>query len=239
MMSESKFNLPTLITAILISVVISVAISYSIISGQPGPPGIQGEVGLTGPPGPDGPKGEVGLTGIEGIQGEPGEPIVGPVGPQGLQGEEGSAHVCEEVQQRYDDLVESLNMTVVEGYSQTIECNISAGTDRTWAFLLPEYGIIWEARIVFSGAYVRMYQSYRIGDKQYLTGNSGTSLITEDHEYLVYYGPQDYLWGTLELEYYLHERDENEIWIIVTLNSQTIGQDCSAHIDLSTGGHPE
>lgn len=51
-MSEIKFNLPTLIAAILISVVLSVTISYSLISGQPGPegpPGPQGEVGPTGP----------------------------------------------------------------------------------------------------------------------------------------------------------------------------------------------
>jgi len=54
-MSENKFNIPTLIAAILISVVLSVAISYSIISHEPvGPQGPIGETGPEGPPGPPG-----------------------------------------------------------------------------------------------------------------------------------------------------------------------------------------
>jgi len=95
-MSESKLNLSTLIAAILISVVLSVAISYSVISpktgpsGPEGPLGLQGEVGLTGSQGIQGlkgdrgevgPQGEQGSQGIQGIAGELGEQ-----GPQGLQG---------------------------------------------------------------------------------------------------------------------------------------------------------
>jgi len=83
-MSESKFNLPTLIAAILISVVLSFAISYSVISPKTGPPG---------PDGPQGPQGEVGLTGSKGEQGPKGEQGLkgdrGEVGLQGPQGERG------------------------------------------------------------------------------------------------------------------------------------------------------
>ncbi|MBA7678235.1 hypothetical protein ES703_86508 [subsurface metagenome] len=78
-MSENKFNLPTLIAAILISVILSVAISYSVISPKTGPPGPEGPLGL---------QGEVGLTGSQGIQGPKGER--GEVGPQGEQGSQGS-----------------------------------------------------------------------------------------------------------------------------------------------------
>jgi len=73
-MSESKFNLPTLIATILISVILSVAISYSIISPK------------TGPPGPEGPQGPQGL---QGLQGEQGQSIQGIEGERGLQGIQG------------------------------------------------------------------------------------------------------------------------------------------------------
>lgn len=92
-MSESRFNLSTLIAAVLISVVLSVAISYSIISLKTGPPGSegpQGEVGLTGPPGSEGPHGPQGEQGIQGIQGEEGPPGVSIVGPTGSKGDTGA-----------------------------------------------------------------------------------------------------------------------------------------------------
>jgi len=102
------------------------------------------------------------------------------MGPQGPQGEEGPAHVCEEVQQRYDDLVNSLNITVIEGASQTIEYNISAGTDRTWEFLILEYGIIWEAKISFSGVKVIMSHAWRRGEERVFVGSSGISLTLKN-----------------------------------------------------------
>lgn len=89
MMSESRFNLPTVIAAVLISIILSVSISYVLITPREGPigsQGIQGEQGLTGEPGESivgsvGLQGELGLQGIQGIQGIQGE--------DGIQGEPG------------------------------------------------------------------------------------------------------------------------------------------------------
>ncbi|MBA7647082.1 hypothetical protein ES703_54852 [subsurface metagenome] len=225
----------TAIVSILISVGIFTIMKDSFIGTQ-GEQGVQGESGLQGI------QGLVGPMGPQGIQGEQGDSIVGPVGlqgPEGPQGEEGPAHVCEEVQQRYDDLLNSLNMTVVEGFSQTIEYNISAGTDRTWEFLIPEYGVIWSARISFNGWHVKKFHSWRRGDEQYFIGSGSNSLITEGYDWIVYYGPREYLWGTLKLEYYLDERHEDIIWVIVTMRSQlpTIGGIWDAQITLPSGAH--
>ena len=63
-MSENKLNVQTLIAAILISVVLSIAISYSVISRETGP---------LGPEGIQGPQGEQGIQGDPGIQGLQGE----------------------------------------------------------------------------------------------------------------------------------------------------------------------
>lgn len=78
-MSENKLNVQTLIAAILISVVLSVAISYSVISRETGPPGPEGTQGSQGEPGesivgPAGPQGEIGSVGSPGLPGEKGEP---------------------------------------------------------------------------------------------------------------------------------------------------------------------
>lgn len=75
-MSESKLNVQTLIAAILISVVLSVGISYiTMIRGPPGPQG------PSGPQGPVGPQGELGPIGSQGVPGSRGE--TGTQGPQG------------------------------------------------------------------------------------------------------------------------------------------------------------
>jgi len=219
--------------AVILSVVLSTGIMLAVPQKQDVSRGLQGEIGS---------QGEIGPQGEQGLQGEPGDSIVGPVGPQGPegpQGEEGSAREYEEVQQRYDDLVNLLNMTVVEGYSQTIEYNISAGTDRTWEFLLPEYGVIWDARIDFNDWMVKNYHSWRRGDEQYLIGSGSNSLITEGIDWIVYYGPREYLWGTLKLEYYLDERHEDIIWVIFTMSSQlpTIGGTWDAQITIPYGAH--
>jgi len=138
----------------------------------------------------------------------------------------------ESLNQSYTDLLNSLNMTVVEGFSQTIEYNISAGTDRTWEFLIPEYGVIWEASINFNGWHVKHTHSWRRGDERYLVGRGSNSLITEGVDWIVYYGPREYLWGTLKLEYYLDDRYTNKIWAICTMRSQlpTIGGNWDAEI---------
>ena len=96
-MSESKLNVQTLIAAIVISVILSVSVSYMIIPSGTGELGSQGPIGETGPPGPQGPIGE---TGSPGPQGETGPQ--GPLGPPGPPGESYSyeeflEHISEEL----------------------------------------------------------------------------------------------------------------------------------------------
>jgi len=62
-MSESKLNVKTLIAAIVISVLLSVSVSYMIIPSGTGELGSQGPIGETGPPGPKGEKGDTGPKG--------------------------------------------------------------------------------------------------------------------------------------------------------------------------------
>ena len=146
----------------------------------------------------------------------------------------GPAHEYESIQKKYDDLLAIVNMTVVDDYTQTIEYNISAGTDKTWEFLIPEYGIVWEAKISFSGTYVSMSHAYSIGDDRYFVGSSGRAIDRPDIPDQ-YYPGQDYLWGTIEVEYYLDTRDENMLWVIGSTMSQlpNISRGGSAYVDIS------
>ena len=75
-MSNSDINTNTLLAAVIISVILSVVISYAVL---PNVPSNEGSQGRQGPPGPQGPAGP------QGIQGEHGPS--GPTGPQGPQGE--------------------------------------------------------------------------------------------------------------------------------------------------------
>ena len=214
-MSESKINVQTLIVAVILSVVLSVGVSYTVIQGELGPQGEQGTQGVQGT------QGIQGLQGVRGVQGEPGE-----MGP---------AHEYEAIQKKYDDLLAIVNMTVVNDYSQTIEYNISAGTDRTWEFLIPEYGVVWEARITFSGSKVNLAHSWRRGEERVFVGSSGRGLTQKDYPDLVYYGIQEHLWGTITVDYYLYERDQNMLWVIcdIMTNLPTISRKAYADIDIS------
>ncbi|MCW3990861.1 MAG: collagen-like protein [Candidatus Bathyarchaeota archaeon] len=60
----------------------------------------------------------------------------------------------------YDNFLDDRNMTIIQDFTQSTEFNISAGTERTWEFLISEYGIIWEAKISFSGTYVSMSHAW-------------------------------------------------------------------------------
>ncbi|NVM55603.1 MAG: hypothetical protein HWN66_17985 [Candidatus Helarchaeota archaeon] len=80
-MSNSRLNLNTFIVAVVISVILSIGISYVIF------PSILAIEGLQGPSGPQGPQGPPGPQGPSGPQGLKGE--TGPQGPPGPQGEEG------------------------------------------------------------------------------------------------------------------------------------------------------
>jgi hypothetical protein len=73
-----------LIAAILVSSLISAAISTQLAVGPQGPQGEQGIQGLTGERGPAGPQGETGATGPTGPAGPQGA-----TGPQGAKGDKG------------------------------------------------------------------------------------------------------------------------------------------------------
>ena len=152
-----------------------------------------------------GPQGEQGIQGIQGEQ-----------GIQGIPGEMGPAHVCEEVQRKYDDLLAVVNMTVIDDYSQTIEYNISAGTDRTWEFLIPEYGIVWEAKIRFSGAYIWQSHAYNIEDRRIFVGSSGNELNYMGFE------NRENVWGTIKVEYYLTD-DPHRIRVVGHISTNLLG----------------
>ena len=72
-MSKNGINVTTLIAAVTISVVLSVGVSYVLLTsvlsmeGTQGPQGPPGQQGLQGPPGPEGPQGPQGepYTGFE------------------------------------------------------------------------------------------------------------------------------------------------------------------------------
>ena len=125
-------------------------------------------------------------------------------------------------------------MTVVEGCSQTIEYNISAGTDRTWEFLIPEYGIIWEAKISFSGVKVIMSHAWRRGEERVFVGSSEISLTYQDSADIVYYGIQEHLWGTITVDNYQLDGDPNKLWVTgsIMTNLPTISREANADFDI-------
>ena len=222
---SSNIDYKTVVIAVLISVVLTAGIAYWKPSNI-GPQGVQGPQGIQGEQGLQGIQGEQGLTGI---QGEPGESIIGPIGPQG---EPGEVYIDDDLRQEYEDLLDSINMAVVEGFTQTIEYNISAGTDEIWEFWIPKYGIIWEASISFSGIYISMAHSWRRGDERYFAGSSGLALDRPDIPNQ-YYPGQEYLWGTITVDYYLAE-DPGKLWVkgsIVT-NLPRIGRSAQSYIDI-------
>lgn len=141
----------------------------------------------------------------------------------------------EEINQSYMRLLYTLNMTVLQSFTQVIDYNISAGTERTWEFLIPKYGVIWEAKISFSGDYVSMSHAWRRGEERIFVGSSGVSLTYKGSEDIVYYGIQEHLWGTITVDYYLDERDSNKLWVMgsIMTNLPTINRGGHAYIDIS------
>jgi len=102
-MSESKLNLQTLIAAVLISVILSVSISYMIVPSGTGEPGLQGPIGETGPPGSKGEKGDAGPQGSTGSQGPQ-----GPAGPEGPPGPPGESYSYEEFLENISEELETV-----------------------------------------------------------------------------------------------------------------------------------
>lgn len=141
----------------------------------------------------------------------------------------------EKIHKNYTNLLNTLNMTIIQNFTQSIEYNITAGTKRTWEFLIPKYGIIWEAKISFSGTYVSMSHAWRRGEERVFVGSSGISLTYKGSEDIVYYGIQDYLCGTITVDYYLDERDHNKLLVTgsIMTNLPTINRGGHAYIDIT------
>ena len=119
---------------------------------------------------------------------------------------------------KYNLLLDTLNATVIKNWIQTIQYNISAGTNKVWTFVIPERGILWDVEIQFSATYVGMIYSWRQGDKRGFVGSSGMSLVAIDHPYLPYYGPQQYLYGTIKVNYF--DDGKGRLWVDAYLTTQ-------------------
>lgn len=139
-----------------------------------------------------------------------------------------------EINQSYASLLSSLDLTVIDSYSQSIEYNISAGTERTWEFLIPEYSIIWEVKISFSGEDVSMSHSWRRGEERFFVVGSSRPLTYTGSADIVYYGRQEYLWGTITVDYYQDDIEPNKIWVMsnIMTNLPTISRDANAYIEV-------
>ena len=105
-MSDNKINMQTVIIAVVISVILSVGISYMISPssqeavGPQGPPGTEGN---TGPQGLPGEKGDPGPQGERGSQG-----LTGPTGPPGPEGPPGESYSYEEVLEYVSEELEAV-----------------------------------------------------------------------------------------------------------------------------------
>ncbi len=96
-MSGNKLNIQTLMIAVIISVILSVGISYIISPSTVGPQGPTGPEGIQGPPGRTGDTGYQGETGAQGPRGERGlQGLTGTRGPAGADGQPGESYTYEE-----------------------------------------------------------------------------------------------------------------------------------------------
>ena len=98
-MTDNKLNVNTLIVAVIISVVLSFGLSYTLLPSMFAKEGPQGPLGPTGEQGATGPQGPLGLQGTQGSLGPKGDTgsqgIQGPAGPQGPPGEPYSGYELE------------------------------------------------------------------------------------------------------------------------------------------------
>ena len=111
----------------------------------------------------------------------------------------------------------TLQNILIHNFTQNIEFNISAGTEKTWEFLIPEYDIVWEAEINFSGTYVSMSHAWHRDEERVFVGSSGISLTYTGSADIIYYGRQEYLWGTITVDYYQDNADPNKIWVMSSI----------------------
>jgi cell division protein FtsB len=112
-----------------------------------------------------------------------------------------------------DSLAATIDAMHSSGLTQTATYNISAGTEKTQSFILDQFGIVWDTVVDFSGTSVnvRYYYWYQ-GERYYVISYSG-SLTRKNDPDIPYYGPQDYLYGTIKLEISPDWKDSRNIWI--------------------------
>lgn len=155
-MSESKLNVQTLIAAIVISVILSVSVSYMIIPSGTGELGFQGPIGETGPPGPKGEKGDTGLQGPQGEAGSPGtKGEKGDIGPQGPPGESYS----------YEEFLEYISEEL-----ETVKTWTGSADRKTELFYIPvnQIKISWDLDTdQYSSFTIWLYEE---GDEYYTDG---------------------------------------------------------------------
>jgi len=68
----------------------------------------------------------------------------------------------------------------------------------------------------------------------WLVDSPGISLTYKGSEDIVYYGIQNYIGGTITVDYYLDERDLNKLCVIgsIMINLPTINRGGHAYIDI-------
>jgi len=161
-MSESKLNVQTLIAAIVISVILSVSVSYMIIPSGTGELGSQGPIGETGPPGPKGEEGDTGPQGLTGLQGPQGTD--GSQGPQGLIGPEGPPGPPGEAYS-YEEFLEYISEEL-----DTVKTWTGSADRKTELFYIPvnQIKITWSlVTQQYSGFTLWLYEE---GDEYYTEG---------------------------------------------------------------------
>ena len=113
---------------------------------------------------------------------------------------------------RYDLLAETIDARHSSNWTQTVTYNITAGAMMNQSYILDKYGIVWDTEIDFNGisVSVRNYFWYK-GIRHYVSSYSN-SLIRNASD-ITYYGPQDYIYGTIKVDISIDYRVTNRIWI--------------------------
>ena len=107
----------------------------------------------------------------------------------------------------------------MQNYTRTIPYNITAGTSRTWSFVIPKGGLVWEANIWFSSGYISLGHTWKRGELSGNVGGSGLSL-----EYLGY-PPQDYCSGTITCKWFDDGSGRIQVTGIITTEFKDIIRD--------------
>ena len=112
-------------------------------------------------------------------------------------------------------LAETVDAMHSNEWMQKISYNITAGTVVTKSFVLDRYGIVWDTVVDFSGTSVRVsYYYWYKGIRHYVISSSRSFTINNNPD-VTYYGPQDYLYGTIKIDISPDWKQNayNRIWI--------------------------